>query len=192
MLFGLLVVAAIIAQFAAGTKNPSFQTANFFSFFTIQSNVLAALTFIVASWGALKNKRNNMFALLRGAATLYMATTGIVYVLLLSGYEETLQTTIPWVNFVLHYLMPVAVVADWFIDRPPFRILFKHALLWLIFPIFYLAYSLIRGSLTGWYPYPFLNPGEQGYASVAATCIFIALGATVFAWLLSKTARPSA
>ena len=33
-------------------------------------------------------------------ALIYMAITGVVFALLLSGLQEELQTTIPWVDFV--------------------------------------------------------------------------------------------
>jgi len=52
------------------------------------------------------------FDLLRGAAVVSMATIGNVYGLLVSGYQEALQTTIPWVDTVVHRVMPLAVVAD--------------------------------------------------------------------------------
>lgn len=133
LVLGLLALVAVLTQFSAGAQSPTFQAANFFSFFTIQSNILAALVLLIAAWGAMKNKWSTNFTLMRGAATLYMATTGIVYILLLAGHEATLQTTIPWVNIVLHYIMPVAVLLDWFIDRPPLAIPFQRALLWLLF-----------------------------------------------------------
>jgi len=90
--------------------------------------------------------------MLRGAASLYMAITGIVFSVLLAGLDVEL-TAVPWDNTVLHYIMPVVVVADWVIDLPGTRIAFKSALVWLAFPLTYVAYSLIRGHLTGWYPY---------------------------------------
>jgi hypothetical protein len=80
-----------------------------------------------------------------------------------------LGSLLPWVNFVLHVLMPCVVVVDW-LALPPRRALkVRDLLIWQIFPMLYLAYVLIRGSQVGWYPYPFLNPTTSGgYGSVAA------------------------
>jgi len=126
----------------------------------------------------LRGKVSQNLDMWRGASTLYMVITGIVYALLLSGLEESLQTPIPWVNFVLHYAFPVIVLLDWFIDRPAYKITLKQGLVWLIFPIAYAIYSLIRGAMTGWYPYPFLNPViEGGYLKIVVVSIFIAIGA---------------
>ena len=51
----------------------------------------------------------------RGAATLYMAITGMIFSLLLSGAD--VQTPIPWVNSTLHYVFPLFIVIDWLVDR---------------------------------------------------------------------------
>jgi hypothetical protein len=63
---------------------------------------------------------------------------------------------------------PVAVAVDWFVSPPSAPIENSALAIWLLFPAVYLGYSLIRGSMVDWYPYPFLNPDEVGgYAGVA-------------------------
>ncbi len=82
----------------------------------------------------------------------------------------------------------MAVVLDWFLDRP--RRPLPRSVLgpWLVFPAAYLAYSLVRGSITGWYPYPFLDPGAGGgYSEVAAysaavLIVIVAAGAVLRRW----------
>jgi hypothetical protein len=55
----------------------------------------------------------------------------------------------------------------------------------MAYPLAYLAYSLIRGPIVDWYPYPFLDPDEVGgYAGVAAYCVAIAAGVLGFIWLI--------
>lgn len=190
-----LVFIAVTVQFMHGLAvNPSFNIANFFSFFTIESNILAASVFAVTGAWYLRGKNADTLLLLRGAATLYMTVTGIVYVLLLAGLEQSLQTPIPWVNFVLHYLFPILAFADWFIDRPTRVVHFKESLWWLAFPAIYLVYSLARGPIVNWYPYPFLNPANGGYGAVATTVVAIGVGAIalcfVFALLSRVRAKP--
>lgn len=179
VVISLIVLAAIATQFSYSSTNVGgFNATNFFSFFTIESNILAMVIFLFSAYFTLRGKVSHNLDIFRGASTLYMIITGIVYALLLSGLEESLQTSVPWVNFVLHYAFPVVVLLDWFIDRPVFKITLKQGLIWLIFPIAYATYSLIRGAMTGWYPYPFLNPIiEGGYIKVAITSLLIAVGA---------------
>ena len=184
--FSLLVFAAITIQLS-DSINAGRSVINFFSFFTIQSNIIAAFVLLTVGVGTLAGyKSKPQFAFIRGGATLYMVMTGIIFALLLAGLQQSLQTTIPWVNAVLHYIMPVVMLVDWLLYPPKFRFPFRHTAFWLIFPLTYLAYSLIRGELTAWYPYPFINPLQNGWASVIVMCIIISLGTVAIAWLLTR------
>lgn len=184
--FGALGLAAIITQLIYNIEM-GWSTVNFLSFFTIQSNILIVFLLLTIGIGNLMGVTKSI-ASLRGALTLYISMTGIIYFLLLAGNEVALQTTIPWVNIVLHYLIPIIVIADWIASPPKSTIPFKHILIWLIYPIAYLIYSFIRGAITGWYPYPFLNPITTGWPNVVALCLIIAIGTIGLAWLIAKRA----
>lgn len=184
LFLGLLTFAAIVVQLISALQKPTFSAVNFFSFFTIESNILAAGIFIISALIIISHTKVRYHGVLRGAATLYMVTTGVIYVLLLSGYQAELQTTIPWVNLVLHYIMPIALLVDWIIDPPKKLITFKQMLSWLIFPVIYMVYSLLRGPVAGWYPYPFLNPDPNGYAAVAINIVVIAIAIILLAILI--------
>jgi len=188
LVLALLGLAAIIAQYVNNVTllGDAYSPVNFFSFFTIESNILFVVILFAGSYMAWKRKNSTVFNLLRGAAVIYMVTTGIIYSLLLTGLQEELLTHIPWVNAVLHYVLPLVALLDWLFDLPSRRISFKQGLLWLVFPIIYLTYSLVRGSITDWYPYPFLNPTlEGGWERVAIMAVVIAAIFVLFAWLTS-------
>lgn len=78
-----------------------------------------------------------------------MTLTGVIYFLLLRGLEEQLQIPVPWVNTVLHYVIPavVLVLADWLAVLPPRTVRVREALVWVLFPALYVPYSLIRGGV---------------------------------------------
>ena len=179
-------VAAIAYQYGERLDRPGFSSGNFFSFFTIQSNVIA-----IVALGALAitpvARRTRTFDALRGAAVLYIAITGVVFALLLSGQEETLQTTAPWVNFVLHQAIPVVLVADYLIEPPRHRLSLAIALAWLAYPLAWFAYTLIRGASVDWYPYPFVDVDRHGYDGVALNAVLLAVamagGAALVAWI---------
>jgi hypothetical protein len=189
--FALLTFAAIIYQFVERAGKGDFNPVNFFSFFTIQSNLFAASVLLLAGLRADEEGRNSLtWDLVRGAAVVYMATTGVVYGLLLSGYTDALQTAIPWVNNVLHRVMPLVVLVDYLLVPPAHPISFRQALVWLTYPLVWLTYTLTRGPIVDWYPYPFLNPANVGgYAGVAAYCVGIALGFVAFIWLILALGR---
>jgi hypothetical protein len=190
LFFGLLGTIAIFTEIIVGLGRGVLIPANFFSFFTIEANIFAAIIFLIGGFALLRGKTYKYGALLRGAATLYMITTGIIFGVLLSGYDPTLLTFVPWDNIVLHYIIPVAVFADWLIDPPKIRLSFKKVLVWLIFPFTYLAYTLIRGAITGRYPYPFLDPANQhGYAGIAVTTVGITVTVLVITWMLTLVTR---
>ncbi|HWD69772.1 MAG TPA: Pr6Pr family membrane protein, partial [Solirubrobacteraceae bacterium] len=43
------------------------------------------------------------------------------------------------------------------------------------FPICWLAFTLIRGALAHWYPYPFIDVTHLGYFKAAVDCVWVAL-----------------
>ncbi|HEU5121890.1 MAG TPA: Pr6Pr family membrane protein [Candidatus Saccharimonadales bacterium] len=191
-LFLAFLVAAAIAIQLSHTIQIGGNAANFFSFFTIESNILAAILFFVLSISGLVSpgkRSGRFFEFIRGGITLYMTMTGIIYIILLSGNEQALQTTIPWVNAVLHYVMPVAVLIDWLMHPPAQKIAYKKALLWLLYPVTYLCYSLVRGSIVEWYPYPFINPTMSGWSYVVMMCFIITIGVIVLIKILTLTPR---
>ena len=174
--FGTLVIVAVITQLIDSLYQDR-SILNFFSFFTIQSNILAAFILLIVGIGTLREKKGTpQFAFLRGAATLYMIMTGIIFALLLSGLQQALQTTIPWVNVTLHYVMPIVMLIDWLLYPPRTTIEFKKALWWLLYPLAYLLYSWIRGAFIHWYPYPFLNPETNGWPQTILICIALSMG----------------
>jgi len=173
-----LAIAAIAYALVSGLGEPHWSATDYFSYFTELSNLFAAAIFLVGGLSAIgwhpHTRRSPTFELLRGASVLYILTTGIVYAVLLAGQHDS----IPWVNTVLHRVMPVAVALDWLIDPPSAAIAPRRAVLaWMAFPALYIAYTLVRGPLAHWYPYFFVNPGHSGgYPLVAVNCVAIALG----------------
>lgn len=186
--FALLVSVAVCVQLVHGIREvDNFSVVNFFSFFTIDSNIFGAVIFIVSALALENTKRRRKFDYLRGAATLYMVITGIVYIVALSGAD--VQTPVPWVNTILHYVFPAGILVDWLIDRPA-RLSLKKSLLWLIFPLVYLAYTLIHGPLAHhWYPYPFVDVTRHGYAVVALNSAAIAVFTVLLALALASIPR---
>ena len=180
--FGLLTLVAVAVQFWHGHAQ-GYSSVNFFSYFTIESNIFAAAIFLLAAAGI----RGRRFDLVRGAAALYMTVTGVIYVILLSGAD--VQTTIPWVNAVLHYIFPVVALADWLLVPLQRKVPVRTALFWLVFPLAYAGYSLIRGHFANWYPYPFLNVMKLGYIAVTINCLFVATAFIILTLSLARLPR---
>jgi len=169
----------------------AFAPGNYFFFFTILSNILAAVLMTGQSLWPVWMDRNGMF---RGAVTMYMTITGMVYAVLLAPIEADVGLIDPWVNFVLHSLGPVALLNDWLLFPPAHRLKTSALWVWMGFPVVYFAVTLIRGPIADWYPYPFLDPrGDGGYASVAAysvavLLVFIGVGSLLRWWANARGA----
>jgi len=178
------VVLALVALVAIGRQlilhvGASYSVLNFFSYFTNLSNLFAAFVLLLSVFVGNEKSRD----LVRYISAVNMAIVGLVFAVLLRDVD--LGALLPWVNFVLHYVMPVAIVLDWLFRPPASRLVSRSVFLAMAFPSAYLTYVILRGADTGWYPYPFLNPANVGgYGGVATYACGIAAAFVLTAWAL--------
>ena len=208
-----LITAAIVAQAdvtiggaISGGRDVGTTIANFFSFFTILSNVLSVIVLawaIVWFWsrGRVKiSPEPRALGIALASVTTYMVITGIVYNTLLRGIPLPQGSTVPWSNEVLHVVAPLFLLADLFLG-PRRRCLGWGAIGAVLgFPLAWVIYTMVRGPLvtnpgTGapyWYPYPFLDPHSAttgGYLGVVAYIVGIAVGIAVVAAIVVAVGR---
>ena len=174
----VVVLAAIAAQAIELAGHGAFDPTRFFAYFTIQSNLIgvAAFALVLASR---RSPRSRALESFRGASAAYLTVTFLVVIALLSNVDVGLQLV--WVDFVLHKLFPVVVVLDFFLDPPTVRLSGRDVLAWTVYPLVWTGLTLVRGAADGWYPYPFLNPANGGYGSVAVVVVAITIGFLVLA-----------
>jgi hypothetical protein len=139
------------------------------AYFTIQSNLLAV---VVLAIGGLADPLRRGWQQVRGAATLYLVITAIVYAVLLAHLEQG-GDPYPWVNQVLHRVMPAVLLLDWLAVPAALGVTGRTVARWLLYPIAYAAVTLLRGAVVHWYPYPFLDPTHQGYLSMSLGLIVL-------------------
>jgi len=152
----------------------------FFSYFTIQSNILIISWFTLAVFSSRRKKVSAFLyqPFIRSGLFLYIIVTMLVFFTLLFKSNVGLNFV---TSYVLHLIMPLAYIFDWLVDRPTEKIGVKAAMSWLIYPLVYCVYTLIRGYYVGWYPYYFLSPIKMGsygrvdFAVVGLTAFFVML-----------------
>lgn len=161
-------------------------TLNFFSYFTILSNILVALA-LTAPVVAPNTRLGRWFAgeAVRAAMAMYIVVVGVVYHFLLAPTWNP-QGLALLGNSLLHYVMPAAFVLDWLLFAPKGRLNWKDSAKWLIFLLIYGGWTLIHGALSGWWPYPFVDVGALGLGRVLLNFIgllifFLIVGLTVVA-----------
>lgn len=169
----------------ASTRPTAEIIVNFFSFFTILSNLLITVVF---TWFAVSPPGPP--ATVQAAAASYIAVVAIGYTLLLRSLwePEGLQKIL---DVMLHDIMPLLYIVFWIAFCRRLRPLARRdAWLWLLWPLIYLVYSMVRGHRIGWYPYPFLNPNLTNYFLLIITIAgflvaFLGLGFAVV-WLTRR------
>ncbi len=160
--------------------------ANFLSYFTVLCNLLVAvsLTVLVLMPSA---KAGRFFSTLsvQTAIALYIFIVGLVYNLVLRGIWAPAGWQLV-VDNLLHVVVPLLYVLYWALFRAKGSLQWRDGLYWLLFPLAYLLYSLIRGPLVQWYPYPFLDVAKLGYEKVLINillmlALFLAAGLALIA-----------
>lgn len=152
-----------------------------FSFFTVITNSLVAicLAFVVLA-PASKPGQFFLRSSVSMAVTMYIVFVCIVHTLLLRAGENPQGWN--WVaNNLLHIVVPVMFLIYWLVFAPKQPIKIRTTFLWLIYPVVYLIYSLIRGSITGLYPYPFINVATLGYPAALTNAALL----TIVFWMMS-------
>ncbi|MBP6876777.1 MAG: Pr6Pr family membrane protein [Phenylobacterium sp.] len=177
---GLLLQYFLMVQGQAGADFAT-RTVNFFSYFTILSNLLAALA-MSAPTLAPASPLGRFFAgpAVRTAVVLYTSVTTVTYMTVLQGLWNPRGLHLV-ADITLHYVTPTLFLLDWLAFTPRGALRPAMALAWLAFPLGFGAYSLARGPFAGFYPYPFLDVSDLGYARVLANmgvmgALFLAVG----------------
>ena len=168
----LITVAGILAlttQFCFYIHKPSAPVTEniirYFSYFTMESNIMVTLcaAFLLL---APRSKPGTFFSSppVFSAITVYIIIVCLVYNLVLRPLYH-LKGLESGANELLHVVIPVLFVLYWAVYLPKKQLTW-NVLPWLIYPLLYGIYTLIRGAFSGYYPYPFLNVVKIGYPHV--------------------------
>lgn len=161
----------------------------YLGYFTVLTNLLVALA-LSAPLVSPRSAVGRFFALPGVATTVAAAITlvGIAYFLLLRNVWEPQGWQLV-ADVTLHYVTPALFLVYWWVVVP------KRGLLWsdipkgMLYPIGYLIYALVRGALTGMYPYHFIDVEALGFGPVLANATGLLAGFGVVAAVLVVVAR---
>jgi hypothetical protein len=139
---------------------------NCFSFFTVLTNTLAV---VVLSYAVVHRdssaKRFFLAPKVSSGIAVSIVVVGLAYNLLLRHLwqPEGFQFI---ADELLHDVMPVLFLIYWWRCVPKGSLQLKHIGAWVIYPLVYFAYVLLRGHLLGQYQYPFIDVDSLGYPQV--------------------------
>ncbi len=191
----LVVFAGLLIQVLVTADNTEgfFETAagrafNVFCFFTVQSNVIVGITCLLLAHDPTRS--STAFKTFRLTGVVAITITGIVYHSVLRQLLD-LESWALVADNALHTVSPIMVVVGWLTFGPRGLTSPRIARLSVVFPVCWLVFTLIRGPIVDFYPYPFVDVINLGYVRVLVNCIWVAVlylglsaGATVLdGWL---------
>ncbi len=171
---GSILTIALGFQIIEKILNNAMIADQYFSYFTIQSSFIAAGVLLVGGVSALSRAEDSVrYTLARMSVVAYAVVTALVYNVLLRGIPYTGFHPSPWPGELMHVWIPIFILLDWLFSPGRPRLRWTGLRIVIIYPLAWLAYTLIRGAVTGWYPYPFLEP-STGWLSVSIYVVGIA------------------
>ncbi len=172
--YGLLLQLYVVIVTARSTGAPvATAIVNYFSYFTITTNLLLAMVLTLALQPeASALHRFCARPTVQSAIAVFIAIVGIVYSIALRHVwdPEGLQKI---ADVVLHDAAPVLYVLYWLLFVRKDELQFRDVPAWLAYPAIYTVYSMIRGALTGRYPYHFLDAAVLGYPRTALNIVVL-------------------
>ena len=151
----------------------------YFSFFTILTNTLLALVYLGAivrgqRWLMLFRK-----PITRATAAATITLVGTYYHFMLSGLYQVdglLEVCI----VIMHYVAPVLYLIWFAVWNRTGTLKWAAIPRMLVYPLVYLVFILLRGAVTGEYPYPSFDVAALGYGPVAMTSVVLLAVLVVF------------
>lgn len=128
---------------------------------------MTAVFFTTQALGKRKYKAGALTAI-----TVYITIVGLVYQVLLrhlwapTGLQKM-------VDELLHSVIPVLAIFYWYRYEDRHHVLYRQIAGWLLYPLAYLVYILIRGHFSGFYPYPFVDVVQLGLGQVLINAFFL-------------------
>ena len=169
----LVLQYGLLVDLTRNDIGPLLATLRFFSFFTVLSNLLVALTTtfaVVVPRSAIGEWLTRPRA--RGAAALCIGITCAIYFFVLASTWAPQGAQLV-ADVMLHYIVPVLYLLWWVACVPHTRLVWSDAARWLLLPLAFLVWTLVRGAWLHEYPYPFVNVDTLGVATVARNALGI-------------------
>jgi len=155
---------------------------SFFSFFTVLTNTLVV---VVLSYALVERdsaaKRFFLGPAISSGIAASIVVVSLAYNLLLR-HLWTPQGFQFIADELLHDVMPLLFVVYWWRCVPKGTLRLKHLAGWVIYPVVYFGYVLLRGHLLGQYQYPFIDVDTLGYPQVFVNAVGILAGFIVIAF----------
>jgi hypothetical protein len=180
------VVAALVMQFYLNGAKPGLEpwgarAWDLMRYFTILTNSLVGFVMVRAALDIPQSRH------LHATAALNIAMVGIIFQLLLAPPEPP-QGLAFWPDALFHAIIPMATVL-WWLAFAPRPLGLGDIGRWLIWPVAYCVYILIRAQFDANYVYFFLDIGKFGGLAIARNIVGLVLVFALFGALMVLSRR---
>jgi hypothetical protein len=181
-LLAIMIWLALVIQFYISTEKYLSQGRTFggsivhlLSYFTIENNILVALAMTLlllapqSKWGKWFAKSTTLAAM-----CVYITIVLLVYQLVLRGQHVQLG----WFRVcdeIFHSISPPMFILFWLLFIPKVKLPWAKAINWLLYPLIYCVYILVRGAISNYYPYSFIDGTKLTYGQITVNCFFLLL-----------------
>lgn len=190
LITGFGLIGSVIWQVTDRTLNNNFRPFEYFAYFSIVGAVFAGALLLATGVRAFKQlEEGKRLEIARLSLTVAMIVVGVVYHALLADVASDVRDgDYVWPVFpneFIHTYGPVLIVIDYLLSNKEFKLRMRAAFWVVAFPLLWLTFSVIRGIITNWWPYWFINPNGEGGVSgmlsyiAAIAFFFIILGFAV-------------
>ncbi len=163
---------------------------NVFCFFTIQANLIVGVTCLLLFLRL--DRRSATFGVFRLSGLIAIIITFVVFHTALKDLQD-LKGSAAFADALLHTLSPIMCVLGWLVWGPRRLITSRVAALAFVFPLCWSLFTLVRGPIVDFYPYPFVDVRRLGYlrvlltgAGIGASFVALAAGAAAVDSMLSR------
>jgi len=186
-------VFAIVFQFKLmleSSVQPLLETiVRFLSYFTILTNSIVAIYFCRIGYKEILEKLPSKVSFdTLTAITVYITIVGLVYQVMLRHTWNPIGLQ-KIVDELLHSINPLLVIVFWFLSLKNNILSYKSISRWLLYPLLYLIYVLIRGFFSGFFPYPFLDITAIGFPNVIQNSVIITVLFLIIAAVFIRLSR---
>lgn len=170
------IFSSVVWQVTDRLANNLFRPAEYFAYFSIQGTLIASVMMAYTGWLAWSGTaEKRQVTIARVSATTYSVVIAVVYNALLRGTPGDIRDAgyawpvVP--NEIMHVWAAVFMLLDWLVVAGASQVRLRAAFWVAAFPLAWLAFSVTRGIVDGWWAYWFLNPNDEGGLSGMFTYI---------------------
>ena len=185
VLLALSLFASVYWQVSDRMMHNLFRPTEYFSYFTITSCLLTAVVLTLSAIQLTRGQaETKLLSLTRLTTAVSMVIVGVMYnALLRGGAPDPRDVGYDWPvlpNEIMHTYVPMLIFIEWLFTRTTIALKINQAFWVLVYPLAWLAFSIIRGIITGWWPYWFIDP-QYGIGTQLTWIVAISVMFTVLA-----------